>query len=252
MKISSLTLSALALALALTPARAQVGSAANSRVGSLRAIEKETPVYPHSLIVLGIRDGECRVAISVDKSGKLDDVLPVEYTRPEFAEATVAAIRHWTFEPARFDGVPVDAATEVDVKFAVEGTIVVSVTVSESWAARLQQLLLSNADYYRPRSLHELDRIPVPITTSSPRYPVRLTKPGASARVSVDFYIDESGTVRLPSVDADQDPELAAAAIDALRRWKFEPPTCKGHPVLVRASQLFNFQAPARTTARNG
>lgn len=248
MKISSLSISAFVLALALSPAQAQVGTP-ESRVQSLRAIECETPAYPQRLVLLGIREGNCRVAISVSKDGKLDDVLAIAYSHREFAESTLAAVRHWKFQPARFDGQPVDAATEVEVQFAVEGTVVVSVTPLESWTARLQQLMLGNPDLYRPRTLRELDRIPTPLTTSKPRYPARLTHPGASAQVSVSFYIDESGAVRLPSVDADQDPELAAAAIDALRSWKFEPPTCKGRPVLVRATQLFNFQAPPKATA---
>jgi len=111
--------------------------------------------------------------------------------------------------------------------------------------------MLGNPDLYRPRTLRELDRIPTPIATNKPHYPERMTHPGASAQVAVSFYIDESGMVRLPSVDADQDPELSAAAIDALRAWKFEPPTCRGRPVLVRATQIFNFQAPAKATASN-
>jgi TonB family protein len=250
MKISSVTITALTLALALT-AQAQIGSAA-PRVEPLRPIRMDTPVFPQRLLEEGFREGNCRVAIGVSRDGKLDDVLAIEYTNQAFADATLAAVKGWTFEPAKFNGIPVDAATEVEVKFAAEGTVVVSVTSFESLSARIHSLILGNPDLYRPRTLHELDRIPTPITTTTPHYPKRLTQPGTTAQVAVTFFIDENGAVRLPSVDENQDPELAGAAIEALRSWKFEPATCKGRPVLVQATQTFTFHAPAKTTASNG
>jgi outer membrane biosynthesis protein TonB len=59
--------------------------------------------------------------------------------------------------------------------------------------------------------------------------------------VSVDFFIDETGSVRMPAVSANDDVHLTALAIDALRQWKFEPPTHNGRPVLAKAVQVFNF-----------
>jgi TonB family protein len=245
--------SLLALTLALTPWVAQAADADN-HVQSLRATETMLPVYPFELVQLGVREGEVRVAISVDKEGRIDDCIPIAYTHPEFARVTVSALKKWRFEPARYNGQPIAAATEVGVKFAVEGTVVVSLTTLESINLRLYSLFNNTPDAYRPRTLSELDRIPTPISAPSPGFPERLAKSGATGQVTVSFYIDESGAVRLPSVDASEDPELAAIAIDALRNWKFEPPTCKGRPVLVRASQLFSFRAPAakQTAATNG
>ena len=41
---------------------------------------------------------------------------------------------------------------------------------------------------------------------------------------------------------AEDDNLLTALAINALSQWKFEPPTSHGRAVLVRASQVFNFE----------
>lgn len=251
MKTFGAALTLFALALAAIPARAQ-SSYTGNEMESLRVIDKYMPVYPYELLQLGVREGEVRVALSVDKTGKIDDILAVAYTHPEFAKVTVDAIKHWTFAPARYRGEPIAAATEIAVKFAVEGTVVISLTPLESLNLRIYSMFNSSPDAYRPHSLSELDRIPTPIAAPSPGYPERMTKPGASGKVTVSFYIDETGAVRLPSVDVTEDPELAAAAIDALRNWKFEPPTCKGRPVLVRATQPFNFRAPSpKQTAAN-
>ncbi|MCX6951979.1 MAG: energy transducer TonB [Verrucomicrobia bacterium] len=91
------------------------------------------------------------------------------------------------------------------------------------------------------RVLRELDRIPVPLQAVSPRYPEELARLGAVGEITVDFYIDERGAVRMPYVSSHAQPLLARLAVDAVRQWKFEPPTRRGQPVLVHVRQLFRF-----------
>jgi TonB family protein len=67
--------------------------------------------------------------------------------------------------------------------------------------------------------------------------------------VVVDFYIDETGAVRMPYVTGRPHTLLANLAVDAVRQWKFEPPTRNGTPVLVHARQVFHFNPMA---AKNG
>lgn len=239
------------LLFAAAPLAAQ-GIAQVPLLQSLKVLDTPLPVYPHDLVQLGVREGEVRIAFSIDATGKIEDCLVVAYSHPEFARVTLNSLRKWKFEPARYRGQPIAAASEVSVKFQVEGTVVVSLTPGETLSARLFSLI-DNHDSYRPRTLRELDRIPTPITAPSPGVPPRFSTPGTVGHVTVAFYIDEEGAVRLPSVSEDDDPELASVCIEALRHWKFEPPTCKGRPVLVRASQLFNFHSvqPKPATASN-
>lgn len=234
-----------ALALAVCPAQAQL-PATPASLQALKVQSGELPVFPQEMLQMGVREGEVRVAFSVDHTGKVEDILAVAYTHPEFARASVATLRKWKFEPARFNGQPIGAATEVTVRFEVQGTVVVSLSLLEAVSTRLQQLT-GGVDAYRPRTLQEIDRLPTPISAPSPAFPARIAESGAPARVRVSFYIDETGAVRLPSVNASDDPELGAVAIEALRNWKFEPPTCKGRPVLVRAVQEFDFRAQEKT-----
>lgn len=213
---------------------------------SLKVLQTDLPVFPPDLIQIGVREGEVRVAFSVDAKGAIEDCLAIAYTHPDFARVTLAAIKHWRFEPARLRGEAIAAASEVAVHFEIQGTVIVSLTALESMSMRSFSLLESR-ESFRPCALRELDRIPVPIAAPSPRFPARLAAPGSAEHVIVTFFIDEEGRVRLPSIDPGNDPELAAIAIDALRTWQFEPPTRKGRPVLVRASQRFNFRAvPAK------
>lgn len=237
------------LALALTASSVFGQAPATSpRIESLRVARVDSPVFPRTLLQEGVRDGNVRLAISVDESGKIEDALAIAYTDVEFARVTLASLKNWVFEPARVDGRPTASATEIEVNFEVEGTVVVSMTTMDSIALRFASLYRNNPEAYRPRALSELDRIPTPISTPSPVVPESLRSSASSSEVTVSFYIDEQGAVRLPSVDVSQDTELAASAISALRNWKFEPPTRHNRPVLVRALQQFKFR-PAATTA---
>ncbi len=250
MKSSAVALSVLLTALVVVPAFASAPSDI-SDLKPLRLLHGDPPVFPHDMVQLGVREGEVRIAFSVDVDGNVDDCLAIAYTHPEFARVSIGALKRWRFEPARFRGEPIAAVSELTVTFEMRGTVVVSLTSSESIAA-MMYALTQDHDEYRPRTLKELDRIPTPIATPSPAFPARLAKMGTSGHVTVSFFIDETGAVRLPSVDSTDDAELGACAIGALRNWKFEPPTCRGRPVLVRATQRFNFHPPkAPTPAAN-
>ena len=201
---------------------------------------QELPLFPDELTRLGIREGEVRVVLSVDHLGNLEDALVVSSTHPKFTEVTLNAFKKWRFTPLRQRGEPVAATTMVTVKFETRGAVVTSVT-SHEIAMMLVAPLMRNADAYRLHSLKELDQIPTPIAAPAPAYPRELEAKGVTGEVTVGFYIDELGSVRIPSVDVSENPVLASLAIEALRQWRFEPPRSKGEPVLVKASQVFKF-----------
>lgn len=207
----------------------------------LRVKSQQMPVFPFDLMQAGVREGQVCVAFSTDVTGKVDDCLAVAYSHPDFARVAVAAVRKWTFEPARLSGQPIATASEVIFNFETQGTVVLSLTAAETltiWMNRMHQL---DESYY-PRTLRELDRIPTPIAAPSPSYSAALAERGHIGTISVNFYIDETGAVRLPAVESGNDPELAALAINAIQTWKFEPPTCHGRKVLTKTNQVFRFR----------
>jgi TonB family protein len=207
---------------------------------SLKIEETVEPVFPYRLQQLAVTTGEAHVVINTDAEAKLTEWLVVGYTYPEFAESAVAAIKQWKFEPARLHGERVGTTVELIFNFEAKGTVVSILNISEHLEAQMLRLL-GGMYAYRTYGLRELDRIPTPIVTVKPPYSVELAARGVKGKVAVDFYIDETGTVKMPAVSAKDDPHLTALAVAALRQWKFEPPTRGGKPVLVKASQVFNF-----------
>ena len=213
-------------------------------IQSAKIIQTVDPVYPESLVASYRHGGEVTVLVSINENGRLADWLPTHYTDPLFAEAAVAALQQWKFEPARDRGEPVPVTVELQFHFVVKG-VVVSVSAGDIVEANFNEL--TGGRGYAPCSLRELDRIPVPLQTVSPAYPEQLARSGAVGEITVDFFIDERGAVRLPFVSGQADPLLAELAVAAVRQWKFEPPTRRGQPVLVHVRQLFRFSGSVAT-----
>jgi TonB family protein len=198
------------------------------------------PSFPHEAFVIGFDSGEAHVVIAVDATGALTDWLVTGYVHRAFADEAVRAIKKWKYEPARLHGEPMPVVAKVDFRFDREGLTVVTQSLQENLDSRLRETEKDHYSY-RVHTLNELDHLPTPVHTVEPVYPAEWAAKGIVGVVSVEFYIDETGKVRMPGVANNALPLLANLAIDAVQQWQFEPVTCKGKPVLVRVSQDFSF-----------
>jgi TonB family protein len=196
-------------------------------------------IYPFSMTTSGILSGEARVVVSVDAEGHLSDTLVIGYTNEAFADAAIAALKRWTYEPARVHGIA--RASRAYVLFTFKNDMGVMIQKLPGMTdASMVRSFADNRYTYRACQLRDLDRIPIPAQVVPPNPPKRNLS--AKRTVTVEFYIDDQGRVRMPAVDRDEaDDVYAAAAVRAVEQWRFEPPLRKGHPVLVLARQDFNF-----------
>jgi TonB family protein len=189
--------------------------------------------------------GHATVLIAVDETGALTDTLTIYYTHPAFAKAALDAIRLWKFDPARLNGRPVGVTKKIDFSFERHGFVYTSLDLSDYTERVIERDIPAPASY-RAYDLGELDRQPNPVHVVSPRYPNRLAASGVGGVVTVTYYIDEQGHVRLPTVQGGADRELTEQAVFALSQWQFEPPTRGGKAVLAKVSQRFRFTPPSR------
>lgn len=77
------------------------------------------------------------------------------------------------------------------------------------------------ADVVAPRVIQRAD----------PEYPVHLRQQGVTGMVTIQALISKDGLIQNPRVLRSTDPRLEPYALEALRRWKFQPGTLKGQPV---------------------
>lgn len=218
----------------------------------LRIKHAPKPEYPARAMAEGLGLGEVRALLEVDEFGQVDDVLVIAHTHEVFAQALLAAVKDWRFEPARRDGSPLRTILQVDYAFRVgtEGMVFVdrkgpasnlarSGTATDGWA-------------FAPCAAEELDRRLQPIERVPPAYPKALKEGGTGGRVLVEFYIDAKGETRFPQVTGSVHPVLDAAALAAVRQWRFEPPRRRGRATLVKVTQAFDFVADRTPGAHPG
>lgn len=209
--------------------------------------QTDDPVYPSSMIAVGVKSGSASIAVAIDDTGRLTDYLVTAYSHPDFARSAVEALRKWTFEAAMIHGSPRNSKSDLTFRFQMEGVVVVTMTAL-SYAEMLHFKLAPGSMAYAACALGELDRIPNPIKIVNPAYSNDLARSSRGGHVSVGFYIDEQGHVRMPSVSRETNEaneELAAIAVTAVAQWQFDPPMSKGRPVLVVAQQDFHFKPTA-------
>jgi TonB family protein len=211
------------------------------------AIHQTEPAnYPLTPEVASYLEGRANFLITVDASGRLADILAVYYSDPAFERSARYALGKWTFDPARLDGRPVGATKEVDFNFERHGIVVVSQSVGE-FVDGLFRRHFPDANTYRAYNPGEIDGKLNAVHLVNPQYTAALAARRVSGTVTLAYYVDEKGRVRMPVTVNDADPELADLAVEAVKQWQFEPPMRNGMPVLVRVCQSIRFYSPART-----
>jgi TonB family protein len=226
-------------------ARAEAGADS----GNFRpiAIQQTVPVeYPLAPEALNYPFARVTFLVTVDAGGRLTDILPVFYTDPAFEETARYSIAKWKYEPARMDGRPVTANKELNFIFERRGPVVVSQNVGQLVDSQFRRAF-PDGSTYRAYSLRDLDGKLSAVHVVTPHYTAALSARRASGTVTLAYYVDERGRVRMPVTVNDPDPALADQAVEAVKQWQFVPPTRNGRPVLVLVCQSFRFGSPSRS-----
>lgn len=202
---------------------------------------RETVILPHiefplQLLHRGITTGEVHLLVKIGPDARLVDALVTAYTHKTFADATLAVLPRGTFRPLLTDGQPVTTLTALLVRFEASGLIVI-----ERFGADRPDDLQPGTFAYQPCDPRRLDRPLQPVAAGSPAYPQELIRQGIRGSVVLEYYVDESGRVRMPSVSRSEHEVLAGLSLAAVAQWQFNPPSSGQKPVLVRVRQQFDF-----------
>jgi TonB family protein len=234
------TIGLLALLAAIAPPAHVRGQDSAPRDSSLKIHQTVAPFFPTHLYMDGVVSGEVRIAIQVDASGRLTDTLVVAYTNFSLVKPTLDAVGQWTFDPAVVNGEARGTTSGLVFDFRPDGPVLVQRAGGPGHDSLLDAYGRESMSFeYQVRELRDLDRIPNPVRIVKPSFAAQRGASSQPVRVTVDFYIDETGRVRMPSVSRSEDNALAWAAVQAVSQWTFAPPTVDGAPVTVHATQDF-------------
>jgi TonB family protein len=108
-----------------------------------------------------------------------------------------------------------------------------------SWASVSALPLQKSAD--QPLRADQVDTRPRPIVQPNPVYPQAALANKVQGELELEIRVTKDGNVADPRV-VKSIPQLDAAAIDALRKWKFAPGTLDGKPVDVLCKVIVRFR----------
>lgn len=91
-------------------------------------------------------------------------------------------------------------------------------------------------------SLSEIDQKPRPVFQASPLYPSELRSKKIEGVVTVVFVVDAEGKVAGPRVEKSTHSSFDKPALDAVKKWKFEPAIRAGQRVACKMRVPIRFQ----------
>lgn len=83
---------------------------------------------------------------------------------------------------------------------------------------------------------------PVPVRTASPKVPREFSDAGKAGLVTVNFVVDEQGSVQDAKVVKTTAEILDSPAVEAVMKWKFKPAKKDGQPFAMRVSIPIKFE----------
>ncbi len=251
--MSRLFMAALLLVIALTSLASAQVVAQRIRVAdtiiSQQIVTKVAPVYPPLARQARIQ-GQVVLKVQISKSGDVENLQLVS-GHPILAPAAIEAVKQWKYKPFLLNGEPIGVETSVTVNFTLSdkpaaesnGTAgeipggipgdhasgvvgVVSSTPGPNGATRVrvsagvaQGLLL---------------------TKVQPQYPQDAKDQHIQGVVVLQVIIDREGNVAHIQLISGH-PQLAPAALEAVKQWKYRPYLLNGNPVEVDTQVQVNF-----------
>lgn len=217
---------------------AATASADPAPAGRIELVSAPLPAYPAELKNEPVYQGSATVGCVVAPDGTVTDAWALRASHRAFAKAAEESVRNWRYAPAAHPKAPTDTSfSRVDViqiHFAVTGSIV----SQTQWDA---------AKSIFPKQDHGLPPVFETLPAGMPK-PARLTganpKPlpnHPGGKVMVEFFVDAEGQVRLPVPLGTPPPELAQAAVSAVRNWRFAAPRVDDKPASIRLRWSFSF-----------
>ncbi|MEM9446461.1 MAG: energy transducer TonB [Verrucomicrobiota bacterium] len=94
-------------------------------------------------------------------------------------------------------------------------------------------------------SMAELDKPAQAVFQGLPVYPPELQKKKLKGRAIITFIVGKDGRVQSPKAIKSDHPAFGKAAVDAVRKWKFEPGERDGKKVAMKMKVPISFVPPS-------
>ena len=184
-------------------------------------LKKPTVEYPKEMAP-PLPEATVTADAIVNEQGKVDSVVILKPASPELNEVATQSISSWHFAPARQDGIPVRSHAAIDVVFTSP-----------------QPYVVCNGIYWVGPGILTPPRA---VIAPGPEYTKAARKAKIAGTVVLWLIVNREGLPEQVHVRQPLNPDLDEKAVDAVRRWKFDPARKDGKPVAVAINVEVNFR----------
>jgi len=172
------------------------------------------PEYPASALAKRTQ-GSVTVAFTIQSDGSTTDVRIVDSQPPGvFDHVAIEAVKQWRFNPATADGVPVASHVSQTLVFRPPARRNGAEAQNAAPPTGNGEQTPTNSV---PANIH-------PTHLEPPQYPTNAYRSRLGGSVTVSFMVGRDGNTRDIQVLASQPHHIFdAAAVDAVRHWRFKP-----------------------------
>lgn len=218
----------------------------------IRAVGTLEAVIPTDLRDLPMSDPFVEFMIDVGADGKLLDILPTRSNHRDLIPAAEQVIDGVEFQPARQDGSPIRARSNIRINFydpvmralRQGGTVpALGGTGNDAVAARVFGAKAASYEYNLSKA-DQLDE-PLRILESTQRVYQPDQDIPTAGECLVEFYVGSDGRVHFARALETDSENVAISAALTLDATRFAPPLRSGNPTYVKVRQRFRFQASA-------
>ena len=186
-------------------------------------VDQWPTTYTVDAMLAGV-DGILKLECVVNADGTVGDIRIVQPLFPSLDEEVVKNLKRARFRPGTKDGEPVAVLVEIEHAFTIGG--------KRRGLGRVYEP--GEQGVTAPRVHREVRAV----------HPASPGTPAAGGSVMVDLVVRPDGTVANPKVTKGVAPDLVAAALEAVRQWRFYPGWKDGKPVSTRVTVGVRFDVP--------
>ncbi|MBW8748319.1 MAG: M56 family metallopeptidase [Acidobacteria bacterium] len=183
-------------------------------------VTKVNPTYPEQARKARIQGAVVLNAI-ISKTGDVID-LQVASGPKELMKSAVEAVQQWKYKPYLLNGQPTEVTTTITVNYSLgDGPSAVAPCTTQNSGCTMPVLLLGPA----------------------PEYPSEARGAKAPGEVIVRLTVDEKGNPQDVAVLSPADHGFDEKAVEAVRRYKFQPATRYGLPTIAELKVAVDFRS---------
>ncbi len=233
------TSAALSLAFGLCPIHLRAAPQhvqVTQRVAQGLLLTKVFPVYPPIARQARI-EGTVVLKAVISKEGSIEELTPVS-GHPMLVQAAIDAVKQWKYKPYLVNSEPVEVDTEIQVNFTLSPTdsppsVNAAPDAQMSEVAGPSPKPEESAGPGGKPLYHQGEGASDPklISQVDPEYSEKARKARLQGLVALSIIVEPDGTPSNIQVSRSLGRDLDVKAIEAVKKWRFQPSMKDGHPV---------------------